>query len=90
MLLKLVQGISLFFNHVTVSKGEVIKAFDLFEFLLVLAALHFFILKDLVGRNERIRLVSLILRLVIQLVAHKFTLNVKQTLLILSLSDLFK
>ena len=70
MLLQLVKRLALLLNHVAVREGEVVHTLNRLQALVILLALHFLVFQDLVGYDEGVSLVCLVLSLVLELFAH--------------------
>ena len=75
MLLEFIQGFSLFLDHITMSEGEVIDSFNGLHSHVVGLSLTLLVLKDLVGLDERVNLVSLVLVLELSLFVHLLPLK---------------
>ena len=84
MLLQLIKGLPLLFNHVSMCEGEEIEALDLLHFLLVVLPLVLLVKKDLICSDEGIGLVRLVFLFVLSLLEHLFSLELEQILLVLS------
>ena len=84
MLLQLIKGLPLLFNHVSMCEREEIEALDLLHFLLVVLPLVLLVKKDLICGDEGIGLVSLVFFFVLSLLEHLLSLELEQVLLVLS------
>lgn len=88
MLLEFVKGFSLLLNHISVCEGEVVDPLDSFHSQIVAYSLSFLVLENLVGLNESVNLVSLILLLELSLFVHLLTLKLEKALFIFPILDL--
>lgn len=88
VLLELVQGFTLLFNHVTVGEREVADSLDRFHLDFIVRPLLLFILEDLVGLDESIGLVGLVSPLILTFIVHLLSLVLQETLLFLTIGDL--
>ena len=66
---------------------EVVKALDILHFLFIGLSFVFLVLQNLVGLDEGIGLVHLVYVLVVHFFVHLLSLELKKSLLILSLLD---
>ena len=85
MLLELVQGLPLLLNHVAVSEWEVIHTLYCLHSQLVALPFALFIFQNLVGLNEGIHFVGLILLLIQPFFVHLFSLELQKALLVLTI-----
>lgn len=69
---------------------EVVEAFNLFQLHFEALTLFLLILQNLVGHDERVGLVRLVFHLKEHLFPHHLPLEFQQTLLVLSIPNLFK
>lgn len=88
VLLELVQGFTLLFNHVTVGEREVADSLDRFHLDFIVRPLLLFILEDLVGLDESIGLVGFVSPLILTFIVHLLSLVLQETLLFLTIGDL--
>ena len=72
MLLQLIKGLPLLFNHVSMCEREEIEALNLLHLILVVFPLMLLVKQDLICSDKGIRLVSLVLLLVFPLVSYSF------------------
>ena len=77
VLLKLIQGLSLLFNHITMSEGEIIESFDLFHLIFVIFPFILLVLQDLISLDKCVNLVSLVIVFILALLVHRITLEFK-------------
>ena len=86
VLLQVVQGLALLFNHVAVREREVVQSLHRLEPLFVLGPLLLLVFENLVGLDEGVGLVGLVSHLQQKLLAHHLALVVQQALLVLALA----
>ena len=77
VLLKLIQGLSLLLNHITMSEGEIIESFDLFHLIFVIFPFILLVLQDLISLDKCVDLVSLVIVFILALLVHRITLEFK-------------
>lgn len=88
MLLQLVECLSLLLNHVTMCEWEVIDSLNSLHSLLIALSLTLLVLQDLVGLDERVDFVNLVILLKLSLFLHLLALELQQTLLVRSIPNL--